>query len=165
MKKLMLIITTLLLLVGCGTQYAEKPIPEEKMGPIADTKFGKEVVRAILAADIYDAQMREVLQSWTEADLVLEIQDMILQQEFNNETGNWQIIVLMTSDTHLFSCSVLGEGKNISGEATVTALNDMFNSVVIHGSQKDLEDSVIKSVKKEIKVCLAIPYAGIMDLK
>ena len=161
MKKLILIAATSLLLVGCGTQYAEKPISEKSLGPIADTKFGKHVIEAIGAANIYDEKMRETLQSWTEADSVLEIQDMILQQTINDETGNWQISVLMTSDTHLFSCSVLGEGENISGEATVTPLNDMFESVLIQGSQKDLEDSVIKSVKREIKVCLAIPYAGI----
>ena len=77
------------------------------------------IVEAIGAANIYDEKMREALQSWTEADSVLEIQDMILQQTINDETGNWQISVLMTSDTHLFSCSVLGEGENISGSAAL----------------------------------------------
>jgi len=162
MKTLIIFVAIIFSLSGCF-KFESQPFPEKDLKPINQTKFGKEISKALSGVKL-DKQnpLSEVLKGLStnkSGKKVMELnnEQLVMQEK---KDGLWQITTVMKNSTHLFVC-MLGENKEIKvpqSLKTKEVKDGMMKFQSISGPSEEMKQFALKLVGTSQLVCGAFPY-------
>ena len=155
-------VVSVVMLAGCWT-FTDSPFKESELKNINDTKFGKQLVKAIKKIPEDSAMMEYI----GELKVSIEDQDAMVKdvsKDFlilaEGEPGKYTFTVLMKNKHHLFYCTMgQNESKALPESITIREeKSDMFPTQYVSGNQEDLRIFFEDQVNIGIKFCTAMPY-------